>query len=253
MCLWVTEEAAQHSSWLWVAPWKAWHACNSLAVIFQHVRGHLTEDTVDDDLLLVRAGRQHSSSSVKSVSFRIDSSRVYLSAAYGRSWRGQRVRRLRLLLLLLLLLLLSGSAAILDSHRGRESDLLLLLLPPSSSPPPLLPLPLTMLPLLMLLVLLVLQCFRGRLLFSLLLPPPWYAAAAADTQVYWASAPSSFGTGVNLMLLLSSPPPPSLLLLILKCGGLRRSFAFQLAFIVVLRRRLTGRAKRACSSCWQCC
>ena len=58
MCLWVTEEAAQHSSWLWVAPWKAWHACNSLAVIFQHVRGHLTEDTVDDDLLLVRAGRQ---------------------------------------------------------------------------------------------------------------------------------------------------------------------------------------------------
>ena len=90
MCLWVTEEAAQHSSWLWVAPWKAWHACNSLAVIFQHVRGHLTEHTVDDDLLLVRAGRQHSSSSVKSVSFRIDSSRVYLSAAYGRSWRGQR-------------------------------------------------------------------------------------------------------------------------------------------------------------------
>ena len=152
MCLWVTEEAAQHSSRLWVAPWKAWHACNSLAVIFQHVRGHLTEHTVDDDLLLIWAGRQHSSSSVKSVSFRIDSSRVYLSAAYGRSWGGQRARRLRLLLLLLLPLLLSGSAAILDSHRGRESDLLLLLLPPSSSPPPLLPLPLTMLPLLMLLV-----------------------------------------------------------------------------------------------------
>jgi len=101
----------------------------------------------------------------------------------------------------------------------------------------------------MLLVLLVLQCLRGRLLFPLPLLPPWYAAAVVDTQVYWASAPSSFGTGVYLLLLLSSPSPPSLLLLILKCGGLRRSFAFQLAFIVLLLRRLTGRAKRAYSSC----
>jgi len=51
--------------------------------LFQHTRGHLTEHTVDDDLLLVRADRQYSSSSVKSVFFRIDRSRIYLPAAYG--------------------------------------------------------------------------------------------------------------------------------------------------------------------------
>ena len=42
----------------WHSGKKPLHTCTSLAVLFQHVRGHLTEHTVDDDLLLVRAGRQ---------------------------------------------------------------------------------------------------------------------------------------------------------------------------------------------------
>ena len=53
-------------------------------------------------------------------------------------------------------------------------------------------------------------------------------------------------------MLLSPPPWQSLLLLILKCGGLRRSFAFQLASIVLLLRWLTERAKCASSSCCWC-
>ena len=50
-------------------------------------------------------------------------------------------------------------------------------------------------------------------------------------------------------MLLSPPAWQSLLLLILKCGGLRRSFAFDSSSIVLLLRRITRRAKRAFSSC----
>lgn len=44
--------------------------------LFQHMRDHCNEHTVDDDLLLVRAGRQQSGTSEKPVTFRIDRSRI---------------------------------------------------------------------------------------------------------------------------------------------------------------------------------